>query len=203
MRWYVVHCFTLFPAWLNAAQMNRKHKAPEATKNICCTKGDGTVDRSSVNRRLEKFRSGCKNLNDQARFSRPRIVDSDAVQGETGELHSEDTRRAWHLTVQFSSSPSWPQQMHPVVLNITKPKYNKSHHWNFVRNGDFKDTYCCLINELTTNSFESRCFLSMLMKKIPVTFNGLVWLCFMTYQPLQYYIRSAYDKFPDFFRMGI
>ena len=46
--------------------------AVEATKNICCMKGEGTVDRNTVTRRFKKFCSGCKNLDNQARSSWPK-----------------------------------------------------------------------------------------------------------------------------------
>ena len=41
------------------------HNAVEPTKNICCTKGENAVDHCTINRWLNKFSSGCKNLNDQ------------------------------------------------------------------------------------------------------------------------------------------
>ena len=43
------------------------HNAPEATKNICCAKDEGTVDHSIVTRWLKKFRLGCKNPENQVR----------------------------------------------------------------------------------------------------------------------------------------
>ena len=46
---------------------------------ICCAKNKGTVDRSTVTRWLKKFRSGCKNLDDQAISGRPKLVDSEAI----------------------------------------------------------------------------------------------------------------------------
>ena len=39
----------------------------EAPKNICCAKGGGDVDHSSVTWWFKKFHSDCKNLNNQAR----------------------------------------------------------------------------------------------------------------------------------------
>ena len=48
------------------------------TKNICCTKGVGTVDHSSVSRYLKKFCLCCKNFDDQARSGRFKTVDSEA-----------------------------------------------------------------------------------------------------------------------------
>ena len=48
----------------------------EATKRICCVKGEDAVDHSTVTRWSKKFSSGCKNLDDQARSSRPKTMDS-------------------------------------------------------------------------------------------------------------------------------
>ena len=42
------------------------HNTMEATKNICCAKGEEVVDHSTVTRWWNKFCSGCKNCNDQA-----------------------------------------------------------------------------------------------------------------------------------------
>ena len=39
--------------------------AAEATKNICHAKGEGKVDHNTLMRWFKKFRSGCKNLNNQ------------------------------------------------------------------------------------------------------------------------------------------
>ena len=56
------------------------HNTVEAPRNICCAKGEGAVDQSTVSRWLKKFRSVCKNLNDRARSGRwPKTVDSEAV----------------------------------------------------------------------------------------------------------------------------
>ena len=41
-------------------------------KTICYTKVEGTVDESTVTRGPKKFRSGCKNLDDQARSGWPK-----------------------------------------------------------------------------------------------------------------------------------
>ena len=48
------------------------HNAPEATKNICCVKGEGVVDR----RWLEKFCLGWKDIKDQPMLAWPKTVDS-------------------------------------------------------------------------------------------------------------------------------
>ena len=51
----------------------------EATENICCTKDEDTVDHSTVTRQFKKFRSVCKNLDNQGRSGRPKRMDSKAV----------------------------------------------------------------------------------------------------------------------------
>ena len=53
------------------------HNAAEATKNICCVKGEGTVDYNTVTRWFKKFCLGCKNCNDQARLGRPKTMNSE------------------------------------------------------------------------------------------------------------------------------
>ena len=53
------------------------HNAVEATKNICCVKGEGALDCSTEIRWFKKLLSGCKNLDDRARTGRPNIVDSE------------------------------------------------------------------------------------------------------------------------------
>ena len=36
------------------------------TKNICCAKGNGTVDHNTITRWFKKFCLACKNLDNQA-----------------------------------------------------------------------------------------------------------------------------------------
>ena len=55
------------------------YNASEATKNICCAKSNRTVDHSTVNKWLKKFRSGCNNIDDQEKLGRPKIVNSETV----------------------------------------------------------------------------------------------------------------------------
>ena len=53
--------------------------ATEVTKNICCAKVESTIDHRSVIRWFKKFRSGCKNLNDQTRSGRAKTVNYEAM----------------------------------------------------------------------------------------------------------------------------
>ena len=55
------------------------HNATEATKHIRCTKGEGEVDHTTVTRWLKKCRSSCLNLDDQARWGKLKIEDSEAM----------------------------------------------------------------------------------------------------------------------------
>ena len=56
------------------------HNAAETTKDICCTKGEGTLDQSAINRWLKKYHKKYYINNDvQASWGGPRIVDSGAV----------------------------------------------------------------------------------------------------------------------------
>ena len=85
---HIVHCFTWCVVWkLHCRTCNEikfsnywfelSHNVAESTKNICCVKGEGAVDHNRVTRRLKTFRSGCKKFEDQARWSRPKSVDSE------------------------------------------------------------------------------------------------------------------------------
>ena len=47
----------------------------ETTNNIRCRKDEGAIDLSTETRWLKKFRSGCKNLDNQARSGRPKTFD--------------------------------------------------------------------------------------------------------------------------------
>ena len=77
---------------LKAAQMNVQHSliwelyvlklshnAMKAIKNICCAKGEGTVNHNAITRWFKKFCLVCKNLDGQAKLGRPKTRDSEAV----------------------------------------------------------------------------------------------------------------------------
>ena len=51
----------------------------EMTKKICCAKCDDAIEHSAVTRWLMKFGTGCKTFGYQARWSRSKTVDSEAV----------------------------------------------------------------------------------------------------------------------------
>ena len=48
------------------------HNAMETIKNVCCAKGKGVINHSTVNRWLKKFCSGYKKFYDLARSGRPK-----------------------------------------------------------------------------------------------------------------------------------
>ena len=101
---------------LKAAQMNMQcrliqelmlnefklvHNAAEATKNICCVKGEGTVDYNTVTRWFKKFCLGYKNCNDQVRLGRPKTMDSeDLLQAIEANLVSS----TWSVSGKFRIS---------------------------------------------------------------------------------------------------
>ena len=46
------------------------HNTAEGTKIICCAKGEGAVDHSTVTRWFRKFRQNFNNLDEQAKSGR-------------------------------------------------------------------------------------------------------------------------------------
>ena len=75
--------------------------AVKTAKNFCCTKDEGAVDYST--RWFKKFYSGGKNLDDQTRSGRPKIVDSKAVlKAREANLVSS----TWRVSGEFDISPS-------------------------------------------------------------------------------------------------
>ena len=112
-------CALIHSVWdLKAAQINVQrtlirelvfyefklgHNATEVTKNICAKSG-GLIDHSTVIRWFKKFLSGCKNLDDQTRLSRFKIVDSEAiVQAIEENLVSNSRRVSGELGISQTS----------------------------------------------------------------------------------------------------
>ena len=56
-------------------EFEQGHNTVEATKNICCVKGKVTVGHSTVQEILLR----CKNLDDQERSERSKIMDFDTM----------------------------------------------------------------------------------------------------------------------------
>ena len=55
------------------------YESAEASKNICWGEGEGAIDHNTVTRWFKKFLSGYKNLNDQTRSDKPKIMNSKAA----------------------------------------------------------------------------------------------------------------------------
>ena len=55
------------------------HNTMDAIENICCVKGEGTVEHSTVSRSFKKICLGYKYLDDQAMSGRSKSMDSKAV----------------------------------------------------------------------------------------------------------------------------
>ena len=80
------------------------HNAAEATKNNCCMKDKSAVDHNTVRKWFKKFCIDCKNLNNQARLSRPKTIDSKAMlQAIEANLPSRTQRVAGELSISQSS----------------------------------------------------------------------------------------------------
>ena len=104
------------------------HNTEEVTKNICCVKGEGVVDHSTVTRWFKKFHSGYKNLNNQANLDPPKMMDSKTmlkvIEANPVNCNFEIIRQALYLIVQYGSSPSHPQQNHLDLLKCTSRYQN-------------------------------------------------------------------------------
>ena len=95
----------------------------EVPKNISCMKGEGVVDHSRITRWFKKFRSGCKNLDDQARSGRSKTVDSEAVLQTIEANPVSNTRRGsdelgilQHSGIRHRLIP---RQKHPELPNFS------------------------------------------------------------------------------------
>ena len=55
------------------------NNATKTSRNICCAESQGAVNHCKVSRQLKKFRSGCKNFDDQATSGRTKNINSQAV----------------------------------------------------------------------------------------------------------------------------
>ena len=103
------------------------HNATEATKNICCAKGKGAVDHSSVTRGFKKFRLGCKNLDDQARLDRPKAV----LQAIEANLVSSTWRVSGELDISQFSIVHYLYDLktfRAAEVYLTLPKYCKTYN---------------------------------------------------------------------------
>ena len=99
----------------------------EATKNVCYAKDEGTVDPSTMTRWFKIFQLGCKNLNNQARWSRSKTMDSEAVpQAIEVNLASSTQRVSGKLIISQSNvvcnlhDLSKSMQICQILPHITK-----------------------------------------------------------------------------------
>ena len=94
---------------------------------LYCVKGKDAVDHSILTRWFKKFRSGCKNLDDQINFHSVKVVDSEAVFQAIEANQASSTRR---VSVELDTSQSSVvhhlhdpcKSIHScrIVLHITK-----------------------------------------------------------------------------------
>ena len=78
--------------------------AVEISKNIGCVRHKNEVDHSTVTRWLKKFRSGCKNLDNQMRSGRSKCVDSEIVLQAIEANLASSTQTVWgELCISYSS----------------------------------------------------------------------------------------------------
>ena len=111
------------------------HNPEEAIKLLVVwkIKHEGSVDYHKVTRGFKKFYLGCKNLDNQARTSRPKIVDSDPVlqaieaNPVVSNLH-EEYQASW-----TSRYPFWWVNLRALAnayrvdkLSFTLPEYCKN-----------------------------------------------------------------------------
>ena len=87
---------------LNESELN--HSTMEASKNILRAKEEGAVDHSAVTRWLKKFCLGRKNIDDHARSSGPKTMDSkDILQAIEANVVSTIERVRGKLNISQSS----------------------------------------------------------------------------------------------------
>ena len=60
-------------------EFKQGHNTAEAMKNICCAKGKGAINHSTVTRWFKKFCSNYKSFNNQVRTCRLKTINSEAV----------------------------------------------------------------------------------------------------------------------------
>ena len=81
------------------------HNTAKATQTICCVKG--AVDHNTVTIYWKKFRSGCKNLDDQARLDGPKSGNFAFVL-QAIEANPASIKWSRQFTVHCGSSSLWP-----------------------------------------------------------------------------------------------
>ena len=92
------------------------HNIVEATKNICCAKGEGAVDHSTITRWFKKFCSSSKNQDHQAKPGRPNSMDSEAMlQVIEANLVSSIWRVSGKLDISQSSGVHYLHDLGEII----------------------------------------------------------------------------------------
>ena len=99
------------------------HNATKAAKNICCEKGQCSVDHSREIRWWKKFRKGCKDLDNKTRSGRHRTMDSKAIEANSVSS-SRRVSDELEIVIVQSGSSSQPQQKHPELLFLFNNNYS-------------------------------------------------------------------------------
>ena len=77
------------------------HDTTKVTKNICRVKSERVVEHRTVTSWFKKFCSSCKNLDNQAKPSRPKTVDFEAV---LQAMESNMASSTWRVSGELSIS---------------------------------------------------------------------------------------------------
>ena len=117
------------------------HNVKETTKNICCAKGEGTVDHTTITRWFKKFCSGCKNLDDQTRSGRPKTVDSEAMLQAIEVIPTSNTQSikwachlssVWFVTFTTLAKASGAVELYLMLPQNIAKLLTHSSSWLFV-----------------------------------------------------------------------
>ena len=77
------------------------HNAVDATENLFCRKDESASDHSTEIYQIKKYQSGCKNVYDQVRSSRPKNV---VFEAEIKIIETRQTCPAWRVSGELSIS---------------------------------------------------------------------------------------------------
>ena len=75
------------------------HNAVEATRNICCAKGEDAINYATITRWFKKFCLRSKKLDDQVRSDRSKTVDSKAM---LQAIEANPSSNTWRVSGRFS-----------------------------------------------------------------------------------------------------
>ena len=103
-----------------------KHSASEPSKNICCVKGEGAVDHSTVTNCFKKFCLDRKKLDNKARSSKPNTMDSGHAPSHKSKSSKSHTNLAPHSPVWFYHFHGFGKIFRAAKMCLTLPKYCKT-----------------------------------------------------------------------------